>query len=798
MRLVLDSSARAVWLQKKKLANILIHTSPLAGELISVDNGGVSLVNPAAFEEMFNSVRLSQRKETQRLLTQELQNANGSNVRKQLKSKLQAVRRLMSLHWPRGKRLMLAGIKTNEGVVTSPVAIQSAIIDYWRPVYSKKEIDEDAACKLLHVYCNRNRSMFNFTSISLPGLDDYVCTLKHVKDSATGIDGVPYSAYKANMDISARVFTNHSTFFSLPTRPPGLTEFNMQVVWFAPKGVQDEDKKAVYRGPDQLRTIFGGSSDNKIISSTIGNLFTPATLAITPSVQRGFCRGRQLSLNVVDLDAYMRAHNCMYNFRQVLQDISNVPCAALYDFCNAFPTVSQEWLFLVLKALGVPITLRWIIWWLYTDITAYSSGAGDGSFLFHVLAGVKTGCPFSSIAFLLAVNPIVDLFLYLSDGPKLSQTRVCADDFGSAMKALHALQVHASIFRLASKITGMRLKPAKCILIISGCVLTQELIDAVRSWLKVNVPDFQDFSITGAGKYLGWYLGRNSIALSYAAPLEKYASRVQEVVDGSAPATVAIVRYNQRVVPVLSYVAQFAAPQASKCLRLKQRQFSEKVTVLNETVDLADREHGAIHRILRMPPKCMSRELMHSIGFASIVSPTPVINYSLAIMYRFALSEKPYLYSLASDIATLMGDSLTVQLSQLGSRIPDGFLDSPPILLSLLEALEFQGPFLRVLNAIAADSGLSWLDQRGKSAEYSKKDKVQTVVLRALASTQDVAAIGNLVAKKLCITLGGHFASQCRLSVHWFHELTLILDEATQDVLVEVYFGSLDYHNTNA
>ena len=169
---------------------------------------------------------------------------------------------------------------------------------------------------------------------------------------------------------------------------------------------------------------------------------------------------------------------------------------------------------------------------------------------------------------------------------------------------------------------------------------------------------------------------------------------------------------------------------------------------------------------------------MHSIGFASIVSPTPVINYSLAIMYRFALSEKPYLYSLASDIATLMGDSLTVQLSQLGSRIPDGFLDSPPILLSLLEALEFQGPFLRVLNAIAADSGLSWLDQRGKSAEYSKKDKVQTVVLRALASTQDVAAIGNLVAKKLCITLGGDFASQCRLSVHWFHELTLILDEA--------------------
>ena len=165
----------------------------------------------------------------------------------------------------------------------------------------------------------------------------------------------------------------------------------------------------------------------------------------------------------------MRAHNRTYDFSSVLRAISNVPCGALYDFCNAFPTFLQEWLFLVLRVLEVPTALRWIIWWLYTDIEAYSSGAGDGSFLFHVLAGVKTGCPLSSIAFLLAVNPVVDLFLYLSDGPKLSKTRVCADDFGSALKALHALKIHASIFRLASRTTGMCLKPAKCIIIISGC-----------------------------------------------------------------------------------------------------------------------------------------------------------------------------------------------------------------------------------------------------------------------------------------------------------------------------------------
>ena len=119
-----------------------------------------------------------------------------------------------------------------------------------------------------------------------------------------------------------------------------------------------------------------------------------------------------------------------------------------------------------------------------------------------------------------------------------------------------------------------------------------------------------------------------------------------------------------------------------------------------------------------------------------------------------------------------------MHLSQLGSRVPNGFLDSPPILLSLLEALEFQGPHSRVLKAISSDSGLSWLDQRGKSVEYLREDKVQSIVLRALAPSQDVSSIGNLVAKKLCVTLGRNFASKCRLSVRWFHDLMLVLEGA--------------------
>ena len=122
--------------------------------------------------------------------------------------------------------------------------------------------------------------------------------------------------------------------------------------------------------------------------------------------------------------------------------------------------------------MKLPDFFRWTIWWFYQKVTVFSSGTGDGSFLFSVQAGVKTGCPLSSLLFLLGVNPVIDLFLRLSDGPKLSATRVCADDFGSALRHLRVLKVHAAIFALAAKTSGLLLTPEKvCLSLVLASLL---------------------------------------------------------------------------------------------------------------------------------------------------------------------------------------------------------------------------------------------------------------------------------------------------------------------------------------
>jgi len=138
--------------------------------------------------------------------------------------------------------------------------------------------------------------------------------------------------------------------------------------------------------------------------------------------------------------------------------------------------------------------------------------------LFPVLGGVKTGCPASSILFLLGLNPIVDLFTMLCESPKLSITRICADDFGSCLSNLAHIRTHDSIFHLASQVAGLHLKPEKCVIVVSGVPLTDHLKEAIREWLRTHVPRFSSFKIADSGKYLGVWLGRNLVNNTLQAP----------------------------------------------------------------------------------------------------------------------------------------------------------------------------------------------------------------------------------------------------------------------------------------
>ena len=158
-----------------------------------------------------------------------------------------------------------------------------------------------------------------------------------------------------------------------------------------------------------------------------------------------------------------------------------------------------------------------------------------------MLGGVKTGCPLSSILFLLCVNPFIDVVILRCDQPKLSVTRICADDFGSALRSLSVLKIQAPVSFLAARCAGLHLKPSKCVLIITICNLTEQLVSLIRAWLVVNVLEFADIIIASSGKFLGWHLGRQGAVLSFAAPIKKFCNRIHEIVAGKAPANPSVI-----------------------------------------------------------------------------------------------------------------------------------------------------------------------------------------------------------------------------------------------------------------
>jgi len=296
----------------------------------------------------------------------------------------------------------------------------------------------------------------------------------------------------------------------------------------------------------------------------------------------------------------------------------------------------------------------------------------------------------------------------------------------------------------------------------------KDFICAVRAWLRENIPEFADFLIQSAGKYLGWYLGRNSAALSFAEPIAKYNKRVLDIADAKAPSTVAFLKYNERAITVLSYVAQFAYPPPE--------------------FDIDCKEFQAVHKLLRMPPQSMSYELSHRLEDFCIVAPVVAQDYCLAIMFRFAYSERKYLADLAVKIQGLIGNSMTLEaLDRL--VIPDGGLRSPPILQSLFNALEMSGNHACLHAAFASSPEDSdWFNFPTVVSSYNfgikrillpevAPPKLQSNLMKIFKDSRNSVELGPILAAKAVTTLSREVAVTISMSSDWYNNLLEVFQD---------------------
>ncbi len=289
---------------------------------------------------------------------------------------------------------------------------------------------------------------------------------------------------------------------------------------------------------------------------------------------------------------------------------------------------------------------------------------------------------------MLAFNPFIDLINMLSDTPNISRTCVCADDIGSALRSLDDLRVLHSIFRLAGKTSNMHLKPSKCFLVITVADVTPELSQRIKQWLLTNLPDWAEFRIVSKGKYLGVYLGRDAGKETYALPCSKYLERVDEIASGSAPSLVSVLRYNERAATVFSFVSQ--------------------VIPMHDPQSFAALEQRGVHRMLKLPPNCMSRKLMHSLEPFHCKSPTAILAMCRASMYRLARTELVFFQGLHKEVIGFLGDSLSLRGLCLGA-VPCAGIQDPPLIEAILDAVYLRGEFARYSSLVGSTPDLAWM-----------------------------------------------------------------------------------------
>ena len=122
----------------------------------------------------------------------------------------------------------------------------------------------------------------------------------------------------------------------------------------------------------------------------------------------------------------------------------------------------------------------------------------------------------------------------------------------------------------------------------------------------------------------------------------------------------------------------------------------------------------------------------------------------------------------------LCGDCLP--LAEIGRKVPVGRLDSPPTLQSLIDALAFDGPHARVLNAIHSAPEYRWLDSRHSEFVSPQSGRVQSGVMKVLRPPVSDSFLEGFVAQKLVVTFGVEFGHATTVPFSCWSGLGGILD----------------------
>ena len=209
------------------------------------------------------------------------------------------------------------------------------------------------------------------------------------KESAPGLDGIPYSFYKAFPDYFLQYLIDS---WELALRTGNLADSHKRsCITLLPK--KGKDLSCI----GNWRPISLSPCDLKIITKAYANRLKVVLPTILSESQAAYIPGRDINFN----NRLIRIARS-YSVSQGLDH-----CIVSLDAQKAFDSVSHDYLIKVLETYGFPPEFIAVVKVLYANLQATVQVNGFLSKEFRVLNGVKQGDALSCGLFVLAIDPLV-------------------------------------------------------------------------------------------------------------------------------------------------------------------------------------------------------------------------------------------------------------------------------------------------------------------------------------------------------------------------------------------------------
>ena len=395
---------------------------------------------------------------------------------------------------------------------------------------------------------------------------DVETAIRHSGNSAPGPDGIPFKAWRALGALGISILYDTAACLESDEAQHLLQEayhdcdnscnnevvnhngthhYNHSILVCLPKKSTSitSDGTEAYTA-NNTRPLSIVNCDNRIVASAARNRWEHYLASWILPRQQGFLSNRSIIRNLLQLDT-----------ASMITSLTQPDGACvLLDFASAFPSISQEFLFEVLRHIGLPRNSLNLLTSLYSNSFCEVKQGNTTVPGFSLQTGVRQGCPLSPLLYATVAEIMLDKIEQQCPG---TLTRCYADDTALVVNNFwDEAPILENLFREFSQISGLHLNLRKCVIL----PLDEGDVDTFKDRLHQHLPAWKDMCVARYGKYLGFCVGPGKGDKSWEGPTDKFRKRCKLWENQGTGLHYQNMAYNTFALSTLTYVAQLEAP----------------------------------------------------------------------------------------------------------------------------------------------------------------------------------------------------------------------------------------------